>query len=421
MEFLSGFESTYIVGSGKDVLDLTDHVGRVRSDLELVRDLGVRTLRFSFPWHKIERVRGQYDFAWMDEAVDIARELGIELIADLLHHTSFPDWLTYGFTDGRFVPRFVEFSRVVAARYPHVARYTVVNEPYVTCWFCGHEGIWHPHGSTDAIFADMMIQAATANALAQRAIERERGPVEFLHTESCEQHFAADRESIPHAQWSNQMRFAGHDLLLGAVDHEHPLWRYFSDDRRNDEGLDALVRQPGRIDVLGLDYYNHNELWWSRDGRIEPPERRGFADVATDYLDRYGLDAMLSETNIRGTPMDRVAHLSMMVWECEKLRRRAVNRGLNFRGFCYYPFIDCRGWSNLCTRVTHNLDPQGIVSLDDDNERVQTEFTRAFDDLALSGNLVEYPFLDDHETLRPARPHHPAQGGRPHRGGRRPL
>ena len=389
MEFLSGFESTYIVGSGKDVLDLTDHVRRVRSDLELVHDLGVRTLRYSFPWHKIERVRGQYDFVWMDEAVGIARELGIELIADLLHHTSFPDWLGGGFGDSRFEESFVSFAATVAGRYPHINRYTVVNEPYVTCWFCGHEGVWAPYGNDDATFVGMMIRVATANAVAQRVIEDVRGPVEFLHTESCEQHFAADRESIPHAQRANQMRFAGHDLLLGAVDHEHPLWHYFSDDGRNDEDLSWLIRHPGRIDVLGLDYYQHCELWWSRNGRIEPPERRGFADVATDYLDRYGLDAMLSETNIRGTPMDRAAHLSMMTWECEKLRRRAANRGLSFRGFCWYPFTDCRGWSNLCTRVTHDLDPQGIVSLDDNNERVQTEFTRAFGDLALAGNLVE--------------------------------
>ena len=90
--FLTGFESTHIVGSGKDVLDLSGHTDRYRTDLESVAAAGIKTLRYSIPWHKIERVHGEYDWSWMDLVMGEIRALDLEIIADPLHHTSFP-WL----------------------------------------------------------------------------------------------------------------------------------------------------------------------------------------------------------------------------------------------------------------------------------------------------------------------------------------
>jgi hypothetical protein len=419
MEFLSGIESTYIFGTGQDVLDLSDHTRRFRADLELARGAGLRTLRYPFPWNKIERVRGVYDWRWIDQAVRAADELGVELIGDLLHHTSFPDWLTHGFLQPGFSGLFAAFARAVAERYPHIGRHTVVNEPYVTCWFCGHEGVWHPKRKSDDAFARMMGAVAMANSLAQAAMEQVR-PMEFLHTESCERHFAADEESEGRVRFANEMRFAGHDLLLGRVDRDHPLRDYFS----VSPAVSYLQDYPGRIDALGLDYYLHSEIWHSKSGRIHPPSRRGFAEIAVDYADRYAADVMLAETNIRGTPSERRAHFEMMVGECRKLERNLPYAGQRFRGFCWFPFTDCRGWSNLCTRVTHDLDPQGIWSMDERNERVETEFTRAFqaaireeasaemlslrDVASISGpedpDLVESPLCSPDTTFLPAAP-----------------
>ena len=62
MKFFSGFESTYIFGSGKDVLDLTRHTEFVEEDLKLARAGGMDLMRYSAPWHKIELVRGVYDW-----------------------------------------------------------------------------------------------------------------------------------------------------------------------------------------------------------------------------------------------------------------------------------------------------------------------------------------------------------------------
>src|SRR5205809_6259287 len=98
-EFLTGFEGTRIVGAAADVLETTLHTSCYAEDLEFLSNDGIRTFRACIPWHTIERVRGTYDWSWVDAYLTKARSLGLKVIADPLHHTSFPEWLEGGFAD----------------------------------------------------------------------------------------------------------------------------------------------------------------------------------------------------------------------------------------------------------------------------------------------------------------------------------
>ena len=66
MEFLTGFESTYMPDQDMDVLETTRHLDLFHHDLELVAEAGIHTLRYPVPWHRIEREPGSYDWSWMD-------------------------------------------------------------------------------------------------------------------------------------------------------------------------------------------------------------------------------------------------------------------------------------------------------------------------------------------------------------------
>ena len=148
MRFLSGFESTHIFGSGTDVLNLTKHTEFVEEDLNLVSSCNLDLMRYSAPWHSIEREPGVFDWSWLDKALHRFRELNIEIILDPLHHTSFPEWLTDGFANPNFADLYLNFIKQIAARYPWIRYYTIINEPFVTALFCGHEGIWYPYFRT---------------------------------------------------------------------------------------------------------------------------------------------------------------------------------------------------------------------------------------------------------------------------------
>ena len=379
MEFLTGFESTYICGGGKDVLDLTEHTTRFRADLELVAAAGIKYIRYSIPWHKIERVHGEHDWAWMDLVLDAAQELGLEIIADPLHHTSFPDWLTQGFADPRFVTNYVRFVRAFADRYPQVSKFTFVNEPYVTSWFCGHEGMWHPRMTGDAAFVRMILNCAEAICRLDKGLRAERD-IESLHIEACERHVAVDPSVQRMVDWNNQRRFLVHDLIVGNVSVAHPMYGWLRAHGLTEHRAWWFQASAAYIDVLGLDYYEHCEIWWDRSGRVESLHQQGFASVAKDYALRFpGPALMLAETNVRGTPQERVVHFERMQRECASLQVWLHARNRHFAGFCWYPWIDSTDWgASLVTRADGRIDPQGVYSLDENRQRIETCFTRAF-------------------------------------------
>jgi beta-glucosidase/6-phospho-beta-glucosidase/beta-galactosidase len=345
MEFLTGFESTYLPGHDIDVLALTRHDIRWRDDLRLVRDAGIRRLRYPIPWHRIERSRGQYDWAWADVTLEGLRELGLSPIVDPLHHTSFPRWLADGFLDPAFPAVYAAFCAAIAARYPWVREYTVFNEPLPTALLCTEFGVWPPARREPGSFWRMARNVARAICLATEAIRAEQPAARFIHVDTAEGHGALDGESEPFARHLNDRRFLFHDLILGRVDTAHPLWPYLRDEGAMAAGDLAWIREhAARIDVLGLDYYAHCEHQFHRHGATCPSRApRGFAALARQYHERYGLPLMLTETNIRGYVSDRISWLKHMVEQCEAV----IAGGIPLEGFTWFPFIDSTDWDTL--------------------------------------------------------------------------
>jgi beta-glucosidase/6-phospho-beta-glucosidase/beta-galactosidase len=400
-EFLTGFEGTYIFGSGLDVLETTEHTLRFEADLRTLAADGVRSFRACVPWHRIEEQEGVYDWRWLDGYLAQARDLGLDPIVDPLHHTSFPDWLAGGFADPRFEATYLAFLRAFALRYPWVRRYTIINEPLVTAWFCGYCAVWQPKQSGHDSFVPMILAVCRTICRATDMLAELVPGAQFVHVDSCERHHALDEASLNHAWFENERRFLVLDLVLGRVDRNHPLWSYLLENGAAPADLAALAAQPARIDVLGLDYYSHSELAW-RDGGAEREtahEVQGFAATALEYVRRYDLPVMLSETNLRGTVPDRIAWLKYMVHECEQLVQALEPLGAPFLGFCWYPYIDSTDWSSLVREARRDIDPQGVFSLDPDFERRRTELSDIYAGLiagALSAaDIPAYDFSDD--------------------------
>ncbi len=398
MKFLSGFESTHIFGSGTDVLELTRHTEFFQQDLALVKQSAVDLLRYSAPWHSIEKTPGVYDWRWLDNAMNCLRELNIQPILDPLHHTSFPAWLRGGFASEQFVPKYVEFVTRLAERYPFVRHYTVINEPFVTAWFCGHEGCWYPYRTGAKNFVPMLLNVVEAICRTSRMLVAALPDVCLIHVDAAEKHCASDAESVERAAFGNQMRFLVHDLILGAFGEDHRLYEYLRIGGATQERLGWFRQNPARIDIIGLDYYSHCELEWSATGRIYPNRQpAGLIPIALEYAERFKLPIMLSETNIRGTICDRISWLKFMVEQCEEIEVRLAGKNIDFAGFCWYPFIDSTDWDSLVKEANGRVDPQGIFWLDAERrERHESEFSQIFAALAkgeiTSKNIPAYRF-----------------------------
>jgi beta-glucosidase/6-phospho-beta-glucosidase/beta-galactosidase len=378
--FLTGFESTQILGTGKDVLGGTRHIEKFRHDLDLVKAAGVVSLRYPVPWHRIEKKPGQYDWRWMDAALEHMRILRLDPIADPIHHTSFPEWIEGGFAHPKFPDFYQIFVEHFARRYPWVKRYTVFNEPFVTTLFCGNEGIWYPHRRSPRSFVRMALHVGRAICQASESLQRMVPGLELVHVDTCEHHQAVNAGSREKVEFLNHRRFLFHDLILGRIDSAHPLHGYLIRHGMKEEDLRWFRAHPARIDVLGLDYYPHSEQQRHARGiRFVSSSPRGFAAVAGDYIERYGLPVMLSETNIKGFVSDRLSWMKHMLEECGKL----VSTGADFRGFCWFPFIDSTDWCSLVCRAAGKVDAVGIYWLDSGRwERHGSELSRCFARLA---------------------------------------
>src|SRR5688572_2715949 len=102
-------------------------------DLDRLAGLGATRLRFPLLWERISPEPGVFDWDWADQRVARMRELGLGIIAGLLHHGSGPRHTSL--VDPQFPQKLAAYAHAVAERYPAIDAYTPVNEPLTTARF----------------------------------------------------------------------------------------------------------------------------------------------------------------------------------------------------------------------------------------------------------------------------------------------
>ncbi|MGZ3304622.1 MAG: family 1 glycosylhydrolase, partial [Asticcacaulis sp.] len=317
---------------------------------------------------------GQWDWALLDDKLEALRENGLTPILDLVHHTALPDAiLPDGFAAPDFADRLEDFAARCGERYPWVTHYTLFNEPYLTTQFCGEFGIWFPYHTGGPSFVAMMLNVGRAIMRSAKVLRQAVPGVRFMHPDTCEQHRPldpADAEAVARANFANQRRFIFDDLLHGLITPQHPLHAYLRDNGASDADLEWFQDHATPIDIRGLDYYRQSEWETVSDGPNRWAEnRRGFAAVAADYVERYSLPVMLSETNYFGTSEDRVAWMRDMLREYASLARQYPQ----VSGFCWFPFVSSTDFQHMLMQYRNDVDPVGIYDLGPDRwDRVPT-------------------------------------------------
>jgi beta-glucosidase len=242
-----------------------EHYYRWREDLELMRDLGLQSYRFSISWPRIQPDgRGGPNQRGLDfyrTLVDGLLERGIAPLATL-YHWDLPQALedAGGWASRDVVERFAEYAQIVfEALGDQVDDWITHNEPYVTSFLGYAYGVKAP-GRTDWPAA---LRAAHHSLLAHgevvRAFREEgrRGrigitldlTVALAGSKSAEDAAAAARLDGHHNRWFLDPVFRGSyppDLV------EHYESRFGPFDAVRDGDLE-LIAQP--IDFLGINFY----------------------------------------------------------------------------------------------------------------------------------------------------------------------
>jgi len=390
IEIIGGFESTFLPAHDRDIFEMTEHDVRWKEDIALLREAGVTRLRYPVRWHRVEQTPGVYDWTSTDEVLTYLRDSGFTVIADLVHHTSYPTWLVDGFADPGFGPAYLRYAEAFARRYPWTPEYTLFNEPFSTLFLSGHEGIWPPYHFGIQGFVDLIANVLPWMTQASRLYRELLPDARHVWVDTCEFHTGSDESGQRYADMANERRFLVLDIFLGrGYDELSPLG-----DLLRPVGGERLQHiEPGFVDVLGLDYYAHCQWNFGIEGGTAPtPTPLPLADQIEQYWDRYGIPCIVAETNVRGSTYDRATWLKYVLEQCEEAQRR----GVQLEGLCWFPLVDSTDWDSLLFRCDGHIDPVGVFYLTDQLDRRPSAMSTAYTMAAhgfTSADLAAYRFL----------------------------
>lgn len=347
MHKLVGIECGFPLKTGNrriDELEKTQHYTYFASDLLKAKGLGIDMIRYGIPWHRVQPQKNQWDWNWVDGALDLIAALEIEPVVDLCHFGT-PDWLAEqgGFASPDFAQHLADYVEVFARRYANITYYTLINEPLITARFCGREGFWHPFRK-DAfeLICDRLTEAILEGARRVRAL---RPHALLMQNDVCEHHTAGEPCAQAKVARLNEERFLMWDRTEGA-------W-----------------------DIMGLDYYPWNEeIHYRRRRKVG--HWRGLYQVAKDYYARHKQPLLLAETDAAGSVEARLEWMEQTLADCQRLNAE----GIPMLGYTWWPLIDNINWGAF--KKDDTPDEAGLYAMvkndQDQWERTETPLVARF-------------------------------------------
>jgi dTDP-4-dehydrorhamnose reductase len=413
-----GVECTINRVQDRYVCQLTRSGHAIRmDDLERFAALGLRVLRYPILWERTAPDGlDSADWRWPDERMQRLRQLGIEPIVGLLHHGSGPAHTSL--VDPSFCEQFVPYAAAVAARYPWVEHYTPINEPLTTARFSGLYGWWFPHGRDEKLFGRALLNQCRAIAMSMEAIRRINPRARLIQTDDLGKTYSTPLLGYQ-ADFQNELRWLGWDLLSGRVDPRHALWHWLTRDCDcTPAQLGWFTEHPCEPDIIGLNYYVTSERFLDDQAQNYPEHCRGgnrrheYADIEAarvlesptldveariaEAWQRYELPIAITEAHIDANREDQLRWLHEM-WRGAEAAQRA---GADVRAVTVWALLGAHDWNSLVTQVRGYYE-SGAFDLRSDPPRATAVATLA-QELA-NGRTPAHPVLGSPGWWR--RPH----------------
>jgi dTDP-4-dehydrorhamnose reductase len=385
-----------------DQVDLTGHHTRLE-DLDRLAELGLRVVRYPILWERAARAGlSDFDFSWTDARMNRLRELGIRVIAGLVHHGSGPPGTSL--LHENFAPGLAQFAAAVAARYPWIEDYTPINEPLTTARFSALYGHWYPHRRDARSFVRALLVQTHATRAAMHAIRRIVPGARLVQTEDFGSTFSTPKLAYQ-AAFENERKWLSLDLLFGRVVPQHPLHGYLLAHGATTRELSELSERPIAPDCVGVNYYvtsdrflderidSYPKASWGGNGRhtyvdaeavrAHPLGIVGHRAVLLSCWHRYGAPLAVTEVHLGCAWEEQVR------WLCEAWQGAAAacDEGAQVRAITVWSAFGAYDWNSLVTQLRGHYEP-GVFDVSDGSPR-RTPLANAVEELARLGSLGE--------------------------------
>ena len=360
--FATGIECSYPkIHNGslrRDLLAECGHYDHWRRDLQLVKELGLKVLRYGLPYHKIHLGPGRYDWAFADTVMAEIRRLKLVPILDLLHF-GVPDWLG-DFQNPELPIHFADYAGAVAERYKWVRYYTPVNEIYVSARASAKLGLWNEQLKTDRGFVTALKNLVAASIMATQQIAQRRNNVIIVQSESAEYMHDARVVPDPAIALTNKLRFLALDLLY-ARPPDADVCMYMLDNGLTRKEYDWFMKgEPPGYQIMGCDYYGRNEQMRLPDGSMQQAEDVfGWYALTRDYYNRYHKPVMHTETNVF-----EAERAPAWLWKQWLNVLRIRRDGVPVLGFTWYSLTDQIDWDTELAELNHHVNACGLCDLE---------------------------------------------------------
>ena len=352
-EWLAGIEDTFITapspktGRSLDEYELTGHYERLDADLALFAELGVRSVRYGIPWHRINPKRDVWDFEWADRPLERLLELGIQPVVDLVHY-GLPRWIEGSYLNPDYPEHVAEFAGRIAERFRgRIHTYTPLNEPRVTAWYCGRIGWWPPFGRSWRGFVQVMLGVARGIV---RTVERLRDvdpEIVDVHVDATDIYEARTPELAAEAAKRQEIVFLALDLVCGRLQPGHPLFEWVLANGASRDDLDWFASHALRPSIVGINLYplfSEKQLVRGSNGDLRIRMRYAPATIidrlADLYSQRYPCPIFISETASEGSIRRRRRWLD----DSNAATARVRARGVPLVGYTWWPLFALLTW-----------------------------------------------------------------------------
>jgi beta-glucosidase/6-phospho-beta-glucosidase/beta-galactosidase len=361
--FATGIENSYPMitlpdGSRKrvDEMQKACHYSHWQEDFNLVKELGIKFLRYGPPYYRVHTGPNQYDWSFTDETFKYLQELGIMPIVDLCHF-GVPDWIG-DFQNGEWPIHFAQFARDFAKRFPYLQLYTPINEIFIAATFSAQYGWWNECLRSDATFVTALKNLCKANVMAMKAILEVQPQAIFVQSESTEYFHAEEPACLAHAEFLNQKRFLSLDLTYG-YPTSVSMYEYLLNNGMTKQEYSWFMNEDVTAKcIMGNDYYITNEHTVHCDGRTSAAgEIFGYHVITKQYYNRYKMPIMHTETNIREP--NSVTWLNRQWANAYRLKQD----GVPLVGFTWYSLVDQVDWDSALRNDAGNVNELGLFDI----------------------------------------------------------
>ena len=389
-----------------DQLERSGHVQRLE-DLDRFATLGIKALRFPALWERLAPYSlDEIDWTWPDAALRRMRDLGIRPIVGFVHHGSGPRYTSL--VDPRFAEKLAVLARRFAERYPWVDAYTPVNEPLTTARFSGLYGLWYPNASAPAAFLRILLNECRGIREAMRQVRAINSNAQLVQSEDLGHVYSTPKLAYQ-ARFENERRWLALDLLNGAVDEHHALYRWITKCGLPKDELRTFIETPCPPDIIGINHYitsnrflderldRYPQCTHGGNGRHSYADteavRVGSApfvspcDVLREAWDRYQLPLAVTEAHI-GCTRDEQMRWLVEMWNAAL---RARDYGADVRAVTCWSLLGAFDWDSLVTCDRGHYEP-GAFDLRGPTPR-ETALCSILRTLAASGK-PDHPALD---------------------------